>query len=199
MAWLPITVLALLASMLLLTRCRPSVPTSTVYPAPTSIAYPVLPLHPSAFAYPMPANPAPDFAFRFAYGACGQDVLDTFAGMYAKDMLVTTPITISLVLNPEQQTFIYTKMRDINLFAYPETYIIPTEYAAQVTQVVPAMNYGFTVRNAAHTYRVQWRDNIVEPTTPEAERLRELATLIINVIDQQQAVRQLPELQAGCA
>jgi hypothetical protein len=146
----------------------------------------------------MLGEPAADFGFRFAYGACGTNILDTFAGTYIKDMLGAAPITITLTLSNEEQTRIYTKMRAINIFAYPTTYTIDIRNAAEVGYVTPAMTYSFSLRNAGQTHNVTWLDNITKPTAPQAERLRELAQLIMNAIEQQQKVRQLPQPHAGC-
>lgn len=147
----------------------------------------------------MPQEPASDFGFRFAYGACGTDILDTFAGTYTKDMLGADPITIPLTLSSEEQARIYAKMRDIHIFAYPATYAIDVSNAGEVGQVIPATTYSISIRSTGQTHTVTWLDNITKPTAPEADRLRELFQLIVAIINQQQKVQQLPIPQAGCA
>ena len=156
------------------------------------------PIVPTVDLLPTPLAPAADFAFRFTYGACNRDILDTFAGTYTKDMIVTSPITIPLTLTTDEQRRIYTKMHDIDIFGYPSTYHIDISQVKQVTQVIPATSYKFTIQNAGKSHVVQWVDDIVKPTAPAADRLRELANLIINIIDQHPEVQQLPIPGAGC-
>ncbi|MEZ4619953.1 MAG: hypothetical protein R2867_31235 [Caldilineaceae bacterium] len=52
--------------------------------------------------------------------------------------------------------------------------------------------------NAGSRYDVQWLDDIVKPTALEADRLRELAQLIIEIVEQRPEVQQLPTPRAGC-
>jgi hypothetical protein len=62
-----------------------------------------------------------------------------------------------------------------------------------------AMHYRFSVRNNAETKTVDWLDDIIQPTKPEADRLRELANLMIKVIEARPEIQALPAPNAGCA
>ena len=143
-------------------------------------------------------QPANDFALIFEYGACGTDRLDTFRGDFTQDRLVESPITTPITITLSDKISIYQKTLDINFFSYPAHYTIPPAADGSITQVIPATHYLFIVRNQDQTKTVEWLDNIVEPKTVEAERLRELAHLLIDLIKAKPEVKRLPELTAGC-
>lgn len=68
--------------------------------------------------HPMAINKPDDFAFRFEYGS--GNILDTFKSEYTWDMVVDPDSTIPLALSPLELDSIYSAMREIDLFNYPQ-------------------------------------------------------------------------------
>jgi len=146
----------------------------------------------------MTAQPANDFALIFEYGACMTDRLDTFRGDFTQNMLgeldVMTPLTLTL----SDKVSIYQKMVAIDFFSYPSHYEIPMPLSGTVSEVVPANHYLFIVRNQGQTKAVEWLDNIVEPKRAEADRLCELAKLLMEMIREKPEVKHLPPSKSVC-
>lgn len=125
--------------------------------------------------------------------------MDTFTHTYTRDTLDNAPvITTSLTLGPYEMTTIYHKMVAIDFFQYPSIFTIPVPSDGEVGMVTPASTYHFVVQQNGETTMVDWLDAIVKPTTPEAERLRELATLMTQMIEAQPEVQKLLAPNIGC-
>ena len=152
---------------------------------------------PSTSAAHLP-YPDQNFAFSFEYGSCNRDILDTYNGTFTKDMIVDPAITIPFRLSDSQTTEIYQKMVEIGFFEYPENFSIPIPKNGTIGMVTPAMRYQMTLQNGDLTKTLLWVDDIIDPTTFEAENLRSLFSLIINMIQNSEEYEQLPEPQAGC-
>lgn len=151
------------------------------------------------FDIPTPAPyPEQNFAIKFEFGSCNRDILDTFTGTFTKDMIVDTAITIPFEISDSQKIAIYLKMLEIDFFDYPEVFAIQTSPDDVVGIVTPAMKYRITVHNGDLTKTLYWVDEIVEPTTPEAENLRSLFGLIIKIAQNNPEYQQLPQPKAGC-
>jgi len=86
----------------------------------------------------------------------------------------------------------------IDYFNYPTQFMIMVPTGAVVAGVMPAYRYEFTVRSNGVTKEVFWKDNIIQPTSAEADRLRELAQLIRSIIATKAAVQMLPQSMIGC-
>lgn len=194
--------LILLILALALAGCgSPDAPTA--YPAPTSDSYPgqqaqVGDPYPAPTVQPtltpiptaaMPTEPAADFGFIFAYGCINLDVVDTFKHTYTKNTLDKPFASTALTLSPDEMRTIYQGMVAINLFGYP------AEYKTGVGSM-PGESYRFTVRNNGQTTTIDWID--VNISTMEAQRLDDLAKMIIALVETHPEVKQLPERTALC-
>jgi hypothetical protein len=146
-----------------------------------------------------PAEPQANFAFRFAYGSCFTSTLDTFEQTYRTVVGDLEPVTIPVKLTGEQMTAIYQKMMAIGFFSYPAIFRIQYDQEDMVGMVTPASDYRIEVRNGEQQHEVFWRDEITDPTSPEAEHLRELFMMIIEMIKSNPDVQNLPPLDVGCA
>jgi hypothetical protein len=140
------------------------------------------------------ASAPADFAIRFAFGVCTRDVLDTFTGVFVRDMgsgeaAVPVPVTLpSDVLHAIYQAVVETKFFDY-----------PPEFSVRGNSVfAPADHYRLEVRSAGITHTVSWRDGI-RPSTPEADRLRDLFTMIRRLVSDRPEVKRLPVARVGCA
>lgn len=157
----------------------------------------VSPLVTSPLAIPI-ALPAEDFGFVFDYKPCHSERLDTFAQTFTYtgvDPAITLPIT----LTSAEMMRIYQEMVSIDFFAYPSVFSIPPASNGQITETVPATAYYFMVRNNGQVQMINWVDSITPETPyPEADRLRELADLIIQTVKQRSEVQQLPASEFAC-
>ncbi len=144
------------------------------------------------------AQPEPNFGFVFEFGACSMDKLDTFKGEFTQDRVVEPSMTIPLRLSDEQMTKIYGKMLEINLARYPEVFAIPKPLIGEVVELPPAYHYALMVENGESRTSIRWTDDIVQPTMLEADRLRELFQLIIQMVQGYPGYQQLPELKFRC-
>jgi len=144
------------------------------------------------------AEPESNFGFVLEFGPCSIDKLDTFKGEFTQDRVVEPSITIPLELSDEQMTLIYSKMFEINLARYPEVFEVPKPLIGEVVMISSPYNYDLIVQNGESRISIRWTDNMVQPTTPKADRLRELFRLIIQMVQEHPGYQQLPQVNFGC-
>lgn len=145
-----------------------------------------------------PVTPASDFGFVLEFGSCNMDKLDTFRGEFTQDRVTEPSITISLRLSDEQMAMVYAKMLEINVASYPEVFEVPKPLVGEVVMISSPYNYALMVHNGESSISIRWTDDIVQPTTPRADRLRELFQLIIQIVREHPDYQQLPEVNFGC-
>jgi hypothetical protein len=153
-----------------------------------------------------------DFAFRLEYGSCTNDVLDTFEGVYVRDLrAMVPPLSIPLTLPQRSIDLVFDAVIAAHFFDYPTDFrTIPrnpctgTRNANGATTVscgssafAPAEHYKLTVRAAGVTHTVSWHD-AVRPSSDEADRLRTLLNTITEMIRALPEVQRLPLAQVGC-
>ena len=140
-----------------------------------------------------PALPS-DFAIRFAYGLCTTDVLDTSNGSFVRDMGLREPtVSIGLVFPRESLRAIYDELVAARFFEYPTTFHV----SGSTAFVSPAMHYRLEVRSGGATHTVTWIDGN-RPSNPEADRLRDLFTRLITLVEEHPSVKGLPRARVGC-
>ena len=145
-----------------------------------------------------PAEPEPNFGFILEFGPCSIDKLDTLKGEFTQDRVVEPSITIPLRLSNGQMRMIYEKMVGINISGYPEVFKVPKPLIGEVVMLSSPYNYDLTVENGESKTSIRWTDDIVQPTTPKADRLRELFRLIIQMVYEHPGYQGLPEVKFGC-
>ena len=105
---------------------------------------------------------------------------------------------VPLRLTSAQLSEIYQEMVEIDLWDYPEVFSIPIPENETVVFITPAMEYRISLRNGESTKTISWIDEITEPTTLEAEKLRALFSKIIVLIHNNSEYQRLPEPEAMC-
>lgn len=145
------------------------------------------------------AQPTPpsDFALIFDTNPCGAGRLDTFQGTFTQGKLWKQPRTVKLTLSANERQRIYAKMLDIDFFRYPTEYSVVTPDKAR-GMVAPASTYYLKIRSDGRIKELRWTDNITDPSTDQAERLREFMGLLEDITAAQAEVRRLPTADAGC-
>jgi hypothetical protein len=179
--------LVTLSIVLALAGCRAPVlgdaPSATAVASPSATATALPPTRPAA----PPAN----FALRFVFGTCTMETLDTFEHTFTRQTARTEERTIPLTLTEAQMAAIYERMVAIDLWSYPEAYAIRSETGNYVVRD-PSPTYRITVRAGGETKVVYWHDEVVQPPTPEADRLRGLIRYMIDMVYDCPDVRALP-------
>jgi hypothetical protein len=136
----------------------------------------------------------PDFAIRFEFGLCTNDIVDTFEGTFVRDMGPHDPaVSIPLVLPSEMLNAIYGAVEEARFFEYPSEFHVSGSSA-----FAPAEHYRLEVRTTGVRHVVTWRDAI-RPTTAEADRLRSLFSRIRQLVVNLPDVQRLPRAGVGCA
>jgi hypothetical protein len=177
------TVAFLILAAGLLAACGAPAPSPT--PPPTRVYAP---------------EPEANFALYFSYGSCLGETLDTFQGTFTRGMCPPDPpVTIALTLSAEEMQTIYREMADIDLFGYPDQFSVVVPEGAVVGQVTPSNSYYLRVRNGEVEKELYWTDDIVSPTTKEADQLRVFLRQIIDIIYQHPEIKLVPTPSCACA
>ncbi len=137
-----------------------------------------------------------DFNLIFKYGVGARNVLNTFTGTYTKDMVVDPPITVKLCLSEEDLDRIYRKMVEINFFSYP-TKFSPGSRGTVIGEMTPFSTYYFKVRYKNRVKELYWAARYTYSGNEEAENLKELIDLIIEIIHSKPKYQRLPKPRAG--
>jgi hypothetical protein len=110
------------------------------------------------------AAQAANFGFRFSFGSCLTERLDTFTGMFSKELGDGRTATAHIVLTEAQMTAIHRGIEDIKFFDYPSPFNgVPTG-VRPTTLIEPSVTYHLEVRNGAVVHTVEWK-------TPTVQRL----------------------------
>ena len=145
------------------------------------------------------AAQAGDFGFRFEVGDCLTERLDTFNGLFTKDLggeharTVTAPIS----LTDAQMLAIYRTIENIRFFDFPATFNGVPLGLQIVTSLSPHFTYRLEVRNGGVVHAVVWKD-AYKPTTADADRLRDLFSMMLGFIHEHPEFKRLPRSTVGC-
>ena len=157
---------------------------------------------PSATLPPTPAyapEPEANFALYFSYGCLGE-TLDIFQGTFTRGMCPPDPaVTIALTLSAQEMQTIYREMAKIDLFGYPDQFSVVVPEGAVVEMVTPSDFHYLKVRNGGAEKELYWNDNIVSPTTKEADQLRVFLRQIIDIIYEHPEIKLVPTPNCACA
>jgi len=140
-----------------------------------------------------------DLHLTFKYGVGAKNVLNTFTGTYTRDMVKDPPVTVKFCLSEKDLDRIYQKMVAIDFFSYP------TRFSAQssgdvIGEMTPFSTYYFKVQcGSSETKELVWAAKYTYSGNKEAEDLKELIDLIIEIIRSKPEYRRLPEPRAGYA
>jgi hypothetical protein len=142
---------------------------------------------------------AADFGFRFEVGDCLTERLDTFSGVFTKDLGgdPNRTATAHIVLTDPQMRAIYRAIEDIRFFDFPPTFRGVPSGVHEVTTTVPSNTYRLEVRNDGVVHAVVWKD-AYKPTTAEADRLRALFSMMLGFIHDHPEFKRLPRPTVGC-
>jgi hypothetical protein len=142
---------------------------------------------------------AADFGFRFDVGDCLGESLDTFTGMFTKDLggSPRRSVTAHIVLPRANMTAIHDRIETIHFFDYPSDYSGVPLGTFEATTTNPSSTYRLEVRNSGVVHAVRWKD-AYSPTTLEASRLRALLAMIAGFVHDHPAYKRLPHSGMAC-
>jgi len=144
---------------------------------------------------PPPPSPS-NFNLIFKYGVGAKNELNTSQGTYTKDMVMDPSITVNLPLSKEELDRIYHKMDEIDFFGYPDQFSVSVSPGESVGMLTPYCSYYFRVEYDSKVKELWWEDNIINQDK-KAEKLRELITLIRDIIESKEEYKQLPPPKGG--
>jgi len=137
----------------------------------------------------------------FRYGVSGgkhPNELDTVRGYFQKDMVNKDPAWTRLDLTQDELDTIYQKMVDIDFFSYPKGFQ-PKLEGEVIGDVTPFSVYYLEYKDETRTKVVYWTTQYNVPKDTQYTNLKELAHLIIELIQAKPEYQGLPEPTAGYA
>jgi hypothetical protein len=137
-----------------------------------------------------------DFNMIFKYGVAAKNELNTFSGTYTKDMIMEPSITANMTLSQQELDIISRKMIEIDFIDYPDIFSIEVAPGEAVGQRIPYPSYFFRVEYNSQVKELFWEDKIINESE-EADRLRELIRLIIDIIEAKEEYQNLPSPKGG--
>jgi hypothetical protein len=134
-----------------------------------------------------------DFGFRLEFGACTKDVVDSFEGLYVRDLDGGgKTISARVSLAADSREAVYRAVEAARFFEYP------TEYRVEGTgRFRPAASYRLEVLNAGRRHTVAWADDR-QPSTGQEDRLREMFRTIVREVLRNPGVSKLPKAEVIC-
>jgi hypothetical protein len=137
----------------------------------------------------------------FRYGSSSgkhPNELDTFKGIFIKDMVNKDPVMTKLDLTQEEMDTIHRMMVEIDFFSYPEWFHPKIEGDIISTQT-PFTGYYLEYHNESGTKVVYWTTQYTALEDTQYQNLKELALLIIEILQAKPEYKKLPEPTAGYA
>src|SRR5580704_4173814 len=119
------------------------------------------------------AAQASDFGFRFEFGICFTERLDTFSGVFTETFYgvpARPTVTAQMSLTDAQMRTIHRAIDKIGFADYPSTYSGVPSGLQTVGLHSPYASYRLEVRNDGAVHTVSWAERFT-PTTAEADRL----------------------------
>lgn len=135
-----------------------------------------------------------DFNFVFGFGANAQNQLDTFKNQFTKDMVMDKDITTKITLTNTEKQQIYQTMVDIDLFSYPGDITPSTLSNGQPIPQIgsPRTSYYFKVQANSQVKEVSWTDIGENSDDTKTAKLRQLSTMIQDIIESKPEFKAIP-------
>lgn len=181
-----------------------NVPTATpaqTTPVPTSTPAPATATRAASSPIATRATPSAGVPFTIIYdsGMCGLGRLDTTTGTFARKIKADGPAqVVTIVLSEQELAAIRQKVEAIRFFDYPERFAVTPPPGSPVSLQIPSIAYTFTVQLDGRVKTVTWNDKAGGATSADADRLRELARLIEQIVTARPEFQQLPQPEFGC-
>jgi hypothetical protein len=143
-----------------------------------------------------------DFDVVFKYGVKGpnpepRNALNTIRNTYTRDMVVDPPVTIRLRLTKGDLEAIRGKMDKIGFYDYPRGFRVNVSPGEVVGEVTPFSSYHVKVYSRGVLVKELYWDDEIFNWDERAHTLRELFSLVIEIIESKPEVKRMPQPRAG--
>jgi hypothetical protein len=143
-----------------------------------------------------------DFDVVFKYGVKGPNpeprkALDTLRDTFTRDMVVDPPVTIRLRLTKDDLEAIRGKMDEIGFYDYPRGFRVNVSPGEVVGVVTPFSSYHVKVYSRGALIKELYWDDEIFNKDERADALRDLFSLIIELIESKPEVKRMPQPRAG--
>ena len=138
-------------------------------------------------------NKPSDFNFVLNYGVDAKNQLDTQKELFTKDMVMDPSVTTTLKLTDEEMNEIYTLMKNINIFNYPNNF---NSYSH--SRRTPYSTYSFKIIVNGKEKNINWKDEGASDNK-DAVDLRNLIIRIQEIVRSKDEYKKLPEAKGGYA
>ena len=150
----------------------------------------------------LPSSMPADFGFIAGYWMMAQNVVDTFAGTFTKDMVLpqATTATASLRLSSEELADLYRDLVKMEILDYPSDFGEPKSTTGPTTYVTPHTSYYLLIVAAGIKKEVHWEDfSYGSWSSPQADALRNWFKKLRELIQARPEYKALPEARGGYA
>ncbi|MCR2806646.1 hypothetical protein [Paenibacillus soyae] len=124
-----------------------------------------------------------EFDFILSYGVLNKNIINTTNNSFTKDLVLDGVVTTELILTEEEKQEIYVKMKDINLFQYPEE--------VEGMNILPQSGFKFEIYMDGESKTINWKGAISE--SERDKEFRSLIEMIKEKIAAKEAYKSLPE------
>ena len=132
-------------------------------------------------------NSSETLNFIFRYGVGAKNELNTFSQTFTKDMIMDSPVTVSLKLTDKEITDVYKKINDLELFDIKER-------ATEInTRVTPCSSYYLKVQSSYPQKGLAW-DNCRGKID---KKFQQFTDYIIKIIESKEEYKSLPTPKGG--
>jgi hypothetical protein len=134
-----------------------------------------------------------DFAFRLEHGSCTTDMLDTFEGLYVRDLDGDRAhVSARVSLAPESLAVVYRAVQAARFFEYPAEF-----RSSGSGWMAPGAHYRLEVLSGGRRHTVEWVYDRI-PSTAQENRLREMFITIVQEVQRNPEVSKLPKARVSC-
>ncbi|MDD5703389.1 MAG: hypothetical protein PHU23_15250 [Dehalococcoidales bacterium] len=147
----------------------------------------------------MPAAMPDDFDFIVTYGLGGMNVMDTFKGVYTRDLIEAGSADVPLQLSQQEMIQIYSEMKKINIMKYPYTYSPLRTVDSGLydrSHVDPYYTYSLKLRINGRYKEIYWKNENYS-VIGHSNNLKEMISSIFSIVNAKEIVKSMPTPRGG--
>jgi hypothetical protein len=147
----------------------------------------------------MPAAMPDDFDFIVTYGLGGMNVMDTFKGVYTRDLIEAGSADVPLQLSQQEMIQIYSEMKKINIMKYPYTYSPLRTVDSGLydrSHVDPYYTYSLKLRINGRYKEIYWKNENYS-VIGNSNNLKEMISSIFSIVNTKEIIKSMPTPRGG--
>jgi hypothetical protein len=152
---------------------------------------------PQGYEWPLQDEPTlhdRSFNILLRYGVGGRNELNTFYDTYTKDLILDGTATTRLVLSEADLDSIESRLNEVDLFSYPDTFVVPKKDT--IVTITPYQTYLLRIKSDFGVKSVFWQDSIIS-SDPKATKLRQVIVYIRTLVETYSEYKGLPPPRGG--